>query len=176
MIVKANVAVNNVTNYNNELSRLVHKICDEIEKAASKGKYSTYVTMDLRLYMINNIAAFLQNELGYRVIVKNGNTIDIFWGEEAISPIKHDSYLAAEAIYLTAMAAYNIASDVNKSYDNVCEKISKGIVSCSKRGENCCNYIIGNLCSAMIEEIEKDLVEAGYDVKLEDDRFVIKWG
>lgn len=170
MIMNSTIAVNNVLKYNNELSAWVNKICDEIEKKASVGKYSYYAAIDSRHHnMTKDVAAFFQDELGYRVYLINSNIIDIYWQDYNIEDVKRDDYL-------TASAACRIADDISKSYDNVCKTINRYIETCSKNGENHCIYVIGNLCSSVVEEIKEDLLDAGYDVELNDNKFIIKWG
>lgn len=183
MIMDAVTAKNNIIKYNNELSTWVNKICDEIEKKASAGKYSYCAGIDSQHHnMTKDIATFFQDKLGYRVYLINSNVIDIYWQDYAIEEVQRDDYLAAEAaystadaVYLTAIAACRIADDASKSYNNICETINRYIEICSNNGKNHCIYNVGSLCSAVVEEIEEDLLDAGYNVKLDDDRFIIRW-
>ena len=169
MIMHSIIAANNVIKYNEELSTWVNKICNEIEKKARAGKYSYYAMFDSRHNnMAKDLAAFFQDGLGYRVFTINSNVIDIYWQDYVINEVRRDDFL-------TAMAACRIADDASKSYNYICNLINRYIETCSKRGENHCIYNVGNLCSAIIEEIEEDLVDAGYGVELNDNKFIIKW-
>lgn len=169
MIMNSVTAKDNVIKYNNELSTWVNKICNEIEKKARTGKYSYYAAIDSRNHnMTKDVATFFQNKLGYRVYLINSNIIDIYWQDYAIEEVQRDDYLAAEA-------ACRIADDVSKSYNKICETINRYIETCSKNGENYCIYNVGSLCSAIVEEIKEDLLDAGYDVELNDNKFIIKW-
>ena len=169
MIMHSIIAANNVIKYNNELSTWVNKICDKIEKKARAGKYSYYAAIDSRNHnMTKDVAVFLNNELGYRVYLNDSNVIEISWLDYAIKDVQRDDYL-------TAVAACRIANDISKSYDNICAEINEYIDACSNNGKNNCVYGIKNLCSAVIEEVEETLRDAGYDVELNDNKFIIKW-
>ena len=169
MIMHSIIAANNVIKYNEELSTWVNKICNKIEKKARAGKYGYYARIDSRYHdMTKDVAVFLSDELGYRVYLNNNNVIDIFWQDYVIDEVRRDDYL-------TAVAACRIADDISKSYDNICAEINEYIDTCSNNGKNSCVYNIKNLCSAVIEEVEQTLLGAGYNVELNDNKFIIKW-
>ena len=169
MIMHSIIAANNVIKYNEKLSNLIDKVCNVIEKEACEEKYSASVTVDSEDYnVINDVATFLKDELGYKVVVVNHNVLHVSWQEQAIKRVQRDDYL-------TAVAAFTIASDFGKSYENICEKINKCIEDYSKIGKNHCIYNVDNLCSAIIEEVEETLSDAGYDVVFNGNSLIIKW-
>ena len=105
MIVDVSVAKDSVAKYNSKLCNLVHKACNIIEQEAYKENYSARVVVDSEdYYMINDVAVFLNDELGYRVNVDNHNELLVTWNGKAIRRVQRDDYL-------TAVAAFNIAYD-----------------------------------------------------------------
>lgn len=169
MIMHSIIAANNTIKYHDELSNWVNKICNGIEKKAHAGKYIYYAVIDSRHHnMTKDVATFFQDKLGYRVYIDNSNVIDICWRHYLIEDVRRDDYL-------TAIAACRISDDISKSYDNICAEINEYINTCSNSGKSHCIYNVDNLCSAIIEEIEEDLADAGYDVVFNGDSLIIKW-
>lgn len=169
MIVNVSVAKDSVANYNNELSKLIHEACDVIEKEAYKENYTARVVVNSQDYfMINDVAIFLCGELGYNVNIEKHNEILVSWHGKAIKHVKRDDYLTAEG-------AFNIAYDAGRSYDNICDKVSKYIMDYAKRGKDCCTYDISFYSSSVVEEVKDSLLDAGYYVTLDDDNFIIRW-
>ena len=169
MIVDVSVAKDSVAKYNSKLCNLVHKACNIIEQEAYKENYSARVVVDSEdYYMINDVAVFLNDELGYRVNVDNHNELLVTWNGKAIRRVQRDDYL-------TAVAAFNIAYDAGRSYDNICDKISKCIMDHAKRGKDCCTYDISFYSSSVVEEVKESLLNAGYYVAFDDDNFIIRW-
>lgn len=169
MIMHSIIAANNVIKYNNELSTWVNKICNEIEKNAHAGKYIYYAVINSRYHDMNkDVAVFLNNELGYRVYLNDSNVIEISWRDYAIEDVQRNDYL-------TAITACRIADNISQSYDNICAKINEYIEICSNSGKSYCVYSVGNLCSAVLEEVEETLRDAGYNVVFNDNKLIIKW-
>ena len=174
MIVNSNIATDNVIKYNNKLSTLVCEACRDIEQAAYKKQYKTYIVVDSNDdNMLNSVANFLYDKLGYRVIVNNDNVFLVSWYERVI---KHVDCLMAEVAHLTAEQACRLADSVDKTYDEVCSKINECIMDSSNSGKCYCSYDTSDLTDSVVLEIRESLWSAGYRVEINDNRLMIKWG